>query len=88
MKNPTPGRPKAIRSKPTTGKAAVQPPIQYRVQYLDSFSTVLAGQHVYSNSLAGALALVEGVAFPMGAVRMRILDGAGHLLYPHRNDPE
>jgi hypothetical protein len=56
-------------------------PTQYRVQYLDAYSTVLAERHAYANDLAGALALVEGVTF-LGAVRMRILDAEGHLLHP------
>ena len=70
-------------SKGTTRNVAAEPsPTRYRVQYLDSFSTTLAERHAYSSTLAGALALVEGVAFPAGAVRMRILDAAGHLVHP------
>jgi hypothetical protein len=81
VKKPTPSQPKAISSTRETRKAARQP-TQYRVQYLDSYSSIIAERHAYANDFAGALALIDGLAFPTGSVRMRILDAEGHLLYP------
>jgi hypothetical protein len=78
-------------TKRTDGKDAPAPsmaeaPTLFRVQYLDPYSTILAEQHTYSNSVAGALALVEAVMVP-GAVRIRILNAEGHLLYSKLTAP-
>ena len=79
-------RPKGTTKNIPVAEPPAAEPTQYRVQYLDSYSTILAERHAYSNSLAGAIALVEGMTVP-GAVRIRILNAEGHLLHSELRAP-
>src|SRR5271170_2878030 len=51
--------------------------MHYTVQFLDASATVIEEWHADANDVAGAIALIEGVSWPLDAVRMRILEPDG-----------
>jgi hypothetical protein len=48
--------------------------MHYTVQFLDASATVIEEWHADADDVAGAIALVEGVSWPLEAATMRILD--------------
>ena len=51
--------------------------VQFRVQFLDASGTIIREMHAAAWNAAAAIALVEGMEWPAGAVRMVILNEAG-----------
>ena len=51
--------------------------MHYAVQFLDASATVIEEWHADADDVAGAIALIEGVSWPLDAVRMRILEPDG-----------
>jgi hypothetical protein len=51
--------------------------VQFRVQFLDALGTIIQEMHADAWNAAAAIALVEGMEWPAGAVRMVILNEAG-----------
>ena len=51
--------------------------VQFRVQFLDAAGTIIQEMHADAWNAAAAIALVEGMEWPAGAVRMVILNEAG-----------
>ena len=51
--------------------------VQFRVQFLDASGTIIQEMHADAWNAAAAIALVEGMEWPAGAVRMVILNEAG-----------
>jgi hypothetical protein len=55
--------------------------MNFRVQFLDAFAMIIAEWPAYAVDAAGAVALVEGLAWPVDALRMQILDEDGRLVH-------
>jgi len=55
--------------------------MHYTVQFLDASATVIEEWHADANDVAGAIALIEGVSWPLDAARMRILDAEGLMVH-------
>jgi hypothetical protein len=55
--------------------------MHYTVQFLDASATVSEEWHADADDVAGAIALIEGVSWPLDAVRMRILDVNGLVVH-------
>jgi hypothetical protein len=55
--------------------------MRFRVQFLDASSKSVAEWAADAFTLKGALDLVEGLAWPPGAVRMQVLDADGRLVH-------
>jgi hypothetical protein len=51
--------------------------VQFRIQFLDASGTIIQEMHADAWNAAGAIALVKGMEWPVGAVRMVILNEAG-----------
>jgi hypothetical protein len=51
--------------------------MQFCVQFLDASGTAIQEMHVGACNAAAAIALVRGMEWPAGAVRMVILNEAG-----------
>jgi hypothetical protein len=51
--------------------------MRYRIQFLDGSATVIAECRIEAQNAGRAIELLEGVRWPAGAVRMRILDTSG-----------
>ena len=51
--------------------------MQFRVQFLDASGTIIREMLADAWNAAGAIALVEEMEWPVGAVRMVILNEAG-----------
>jgi hypothetical protein len=51
--------------------------VQFRVHFLDASGTIIQEMHADAWNAAAAIALVEGMEWPAGAVRMVILNAAG-----------
>ena len=51
--------------------------MSFRVQFLDDSGTIIREMHADAWNAAAAIALVEGMEWPAGAVRMVILNEAG-----------
>jgi hypothetical protein len=51
--------------------------MHYTVQFLDASATVIEEWHADADDVAGAIALIEGVSWPIDAATMRILDAEG-----------
>ena len=58
--------------------------VQFRVQFLDASGTIIQEMHADAWNAAAAIALVEGMEWPAGAVRMVILDDGGREVHSHR----
>ena len=55
--------------------------MHYDVQFLDDAGSVIVEWHADANDVAGAIALIEGVSWPLDAARMRILNSTGLVVY-------
>ena len=55
--------------------------MNFRVQFLDASGSVLAEWSADAHSARGAIALTEGLDWPAGAVRMRIVDADGRVVH-------
>ena len=55
--------------------------VQFRVQFLDVSAALIKEMHIGAHSVAGAIELVAGLAWPTGAVRMVILDEVGSAVH-------
>jgi hypothetical protein len=55
--------------------------MRFRAQFLDASAKVIAEWAADAFALKGALALIEGLAWPPGAVRMEILDPVGNKVH-------
>ena len=51
--------------------------VQFRVQFLDASGTIIQEMDADAWNAAGAIALVKGMEWPAGAVRMAILNEVG-----------
>jgi hypothetical protein len=51
--------------------------VQFRVQFLDASGTIIREMHADAWNAAATIALVEGLEWPAGAVRMIILNELG-----------
>ena len=51
--------------------------MSFRVQFLDASGMIIQEMHADAWNAAGAIALVKGMEWPAGAVRMLILNEAG-----------
>jgi hypothetical protein len=51
--------------------------MNFRVQFLDASANVIAEWSADAHSARGAIGLTEGLAWPAGAVRLRIVDADG-----------
>jgi hypothetical protein len=51
------------------------------VQFLDASATVIEEWHADADDVTGALALIEGVSWPLDAARMLILDAGGLVVH-------
>ena len=51
--------------------------MSFRVQFLDTSGTIIREMHAAAWNAAAAIALVEGMEWPAGAIRMRILNEVG-----------
>jgi hypothetical protein len=51
--------------------------VQFRVQFLDALGTIIQEMHADAWNATAAIALVEGMEWPAGAIRMRILNEVG-----------
>ena len=51
--------------------------MQFRVQFLDASGAIIREMHADARNPAAAIALVDGMEWPAGAVRMIILNEAG-----------
>jgi len=56
-------------------------PMKYRVQFLNNAGNVIPDSQADAHDIAGALALIEDVKWPLDAVRMRILDADGRAVH-------
>ena len=51
--------------------------MRFRVQFLDASGTIIQEMHAAAWNAAAAIALVKGMEWPEGAVRMVILNEVG-----------
>jgi hypothetical protein len=51
--------------------------LQFRVQFLGASGTIIQEMHAYAWNAAAAIALVKGMEWPAGAVRIVILNEVG-----------
>lgn len=51
--------------------------VRFRVHFLDASGTIIREMHADAWNAAAAIALVKGMEWPAGAVRMVILNEAG-----------
>jgi hypothetical protein len=51
--------------------------VRFRVQFLDASGTIIQEMHADAWNAAAAIAIVEGIEWPVRAVRMVILNEAG-----------
>jgi hypothetical protein len=58
--------------------------VEFRLRFLDASEATLRELYVEAYDVAGALALVEGFAWPAGAVRIAILDAEGREVHSER----
>ncbi len=55
--------------------------LEFRIRFIDASETILSRLHIEACDLAGAVALVEGLAWPSGAGRMEILDAVDNKVH-------
>jgi hypothetical protein len=55
--------------------------MKFRVQFLDVSSAVIKEMHIEAHSVAAPIELVAGLDWPIGAVRMVILDEVGSAVH-------
>jgi hypothetical protein len=51
--------------------------MNYRVQFLNASTEIVAERFADASDVAGVVALIEGIAWPEGTSRLRILDESG-----------
>ena len=55
--------------------------MHYDVQFLDDAGSVIEEWHAEADDVAGAIALIEGVSWPLDAAKMRILNSTGLVVH-------
>ena len=55
--------------------------MHFSVQFLEDAGNVIEEWHADADDVAGAIALIEGVSWPLDAARMLILDSTGLVVH-------